>query len=160
MKRRVLCCATAVLGGALLGFGVQRAGAADDCLYKGTKYSQGAAACQSGVQFKCEDGEWKSVGVACSESGGTSGNCMFGGVTYPTGYASCQGGTQYRCDSGTWASLGIGCPAADSPVRPLPQGRACLFNGMPIAHNSTMCESGRSYLCSDGDWVILGTKCR
>ena len=84
---------------------------------------------------------------------------MFGGVTYPSGSASCQGGSQYRCEGGTWASLGIGCPAADSPIRVLPQGRNCLFNDAPVAHNATMCLGGRSYLCSDGDWVILGTKC-
>ncbi len=159
MKRNVLCCATAVLGAALLGFGVQRAAASDDCRYKGTRYSEGAAACQAGVQFRCDDGEWKSVGVACNESGGASGNCMFGGVTYPNGSASCQEGSQYRCDSGTWASVGVRCPAADSPIRALPQGQNCLFNDEPVAHNATMCIGGRSYLCSDGDWVILGTKC-
>ena len=159
MKRNVLCCATAVLGAALLGFGVQRAAAADDCRYQGTRYSHGAASCQTGVQFRCDDGEWKAMGVACNENGGPSANCMFGGVTYPNGSASCQGGSQYRCESGTWASLGVGCPAADSPIRPLPQGRNCQFNDALVAHNATMCVDGRSYLCSDGDWVILGTKC-
>ena len=99
------------------------------------------------------------MGVACNENGGPSANCMFGGVTYPNGSASCQGGSQYRCESGTWASLGVGCPAADSPIRPLPQGRNCQFNDALVAHNATMCVDGRSYLCSDGDWVILGTKC-
>src|SRR5262249_61976433 len=67
MKRKVLCGAAAVLGGVLLGFGVQRAAAADDCLYKGTKYSEGAASCQTGIQFRCQDGEWKALGVACSD---------------------------------------------------------------------------------------------
>jgi hypothetical protein len=161
MKRRVLCRSLAVLGGVLLGFGVQRAVAADDCTYKGTKYSEGAASCQTGLQFRCEDGEWKSVGVGCSDSPvEPSRNCQFGGVTYPTGSASCQGGNQYRCDNGSWASLDISCPVADSPIRVLPQGRTCSFNDKPVAHNSAICQYGRTYLCSDGDWVILGTKCR
>src|SRR5262249_56944112 len=115
MKRKVLCCATAVVGVALLGFGAQRAVAGDDCLYKGTKYSEGAAACQAGVQFRCDDGEWKSVGVACSENGGTSGNCMFGRVTYPSGSARCHGGGPYRWGGGPRASIGRKCPAARSP---------------------------------------------
>ena len=116
MKRRILYRWLAMFGGVLLELGVQRAAAADDCLYKGTKYSEGAASCQTGVQFRCEDGEWKSVGVACSDGSVASArNCQFGGVTYPTGSASCQGGNQYRCDDGAWASLGVGCPAADSP---------------------------------------------
>ena len=160
MKRKVLCCATAVLGAALLGFTAQRAAAGDDCRYQGTRYSEGAASCQAGQQFRCNDGEWKSIGVACNENGAPAGNCMFGGVTYPSGSPSCQGGSQYRCEGGTWASLGVGCPAADSPIRALPQGRLCLFNDEPVANNATMCIGGRSYLCSDGDLVILGTKCR
>jgi hypothetical protein len=161
MKRRILCRSLAMLGGVILGLGVQRAVAADDCLYKGTKYSEGAASCQAGVQFRCNDGEWKSIGVACSDTPLASArNCQFGGVTYPSGSASCQGGNQFRCDDGTWASLGIGCAAGDSPIRVVPQGRICYFNGAPVAHNSSVCQSGRSYLCSDGEWVILGTKCR
>jgi|SRR5262249_33210895 len=160
MKRRVLCRSLAVLGGVLLGYGVQHAVAASDCIYKGTKYSEGAASCQADLQFRCNDGEWKAVGVACSENpAAPSRNCQFGGVTYPTGSASCQGGNQYTCDNGMWASLGIACPAADSPVRVLPQGRGCRFNDMPVAHNAAICKGGTTYLCSDGDWVILGTKC-
>src|SRR5262249_1095093 len=106
-------------------------------------------------------GEWKAMGIACSDAGSEAPrNCQFGGVTYQNGAASCQAGTQYRCDNGAWASLGSACPAGDSPVRIVPQGRACLFNGAPVAHNATTGQDGRTYLCSDGDWVILGTKCR
>lgn len=112
------------------------------------------------MQFRCEDGEWKSVGVACSDNPVASRNCQFAGVTYPSGTASCQGGNQFRCDDGAWASLSIACPVADSPVRVLPQGRGCLFNDAPVAHNAAICKQGTTSLCSDGDWVILGTKCR
>jgi len=160
MQRRISWGSVAVLGGVLLGFGVQQALAEDDCLYKGTKYSEGSASCQAGVQFRCNDGEWKSVGVACSDNPVVASNCQFGGVTYPNGTASCQGGNQYRCDNGAWTSLDAGCPAADSPIRVLPKGRGCQFNDMPVAHNSAICQHGTTYLCSDGDWVILGTKCR
>src|SRR5262245_23250751 len=65
MKRKLSL--VAVLGGALLAFGVQNAmaGHDDNCTYKGTKYSQGASSCQTGQQFRCDDGEWKGLGVAC-----------------------------------------------------------------------------------------------
>src|SRR5262249_11323063 len=112
MQRRISWGLAAVLGGVLLGFGVQQAVAEDNWLYKGTKCWEGSASCQAGVQFRCNDGEWKSVGVACSDNPVVAANCQFGGITYPNGTASCQGGNQYRCDSGAWTSLDAGCPAA------------------------------------------------
>ncbi len=164
MKRRTTFRSLAVLGGLLLVFGVQqaRAGHDDECTYKGTKFSEGSASCQAGVQFRCNDGEWKSVGVACSDQpvAAAQPNCQFGGVTYPNGTASCQQGNQFRCDNGAWAATNVACPAADSPIKVLPQGRGCSFNDAPVAHNTAICKAGTTYLCSDGDWVILGTKCR
>jgi hypothetical protein len=160
-RRKMLGRSLAVLGGVLLGLAAQHARADDDCTYNGTKYSEGSASCQAGLQFRCNDGEWKAVGVACSsDKPAMAPNCQFGGVTYPAGTASCQGGTQYRCDNGAWASLDVACPAADSPIKVLPQGRGCLFNDVPVSHNSAICKQGTTYLCSNGDWVILGTKCR
>src|SRR5262245_6307204 len=66
MKRRLAL--VAVLGGALLAFGVQNAAAKHTCTYKGTDYSEGSASCQTGQQFRCADGEWKGLGVACSDN--------------------------------------------------------------------------------------------
>jgi hypothetical protein len=160
MKRRLSL--VAALGGALLAFGVQNAAAEhDDCTYKGTKYSEGSSACQTGQQFRCDDGEWKGLGVACSDNPArTAANCQYGGMTFPSGTSSCQAGNQFLCENGTWAGTNVVCPVADSPVKVVPQGRGCTFNDTPVNHNSAICKGGTTYLCSDGEWVILGTKCR
>jgi hypothetical protein len=162
MKRTVLRRALAVLGVAFLGGSVQRAMAADHCFYKGTTYSDGAAACQTGAQYRCEDGAWKALGVACRGEVAVAPptSCQFGGVAYASGSASCQSGTQYMCDDGAWTRLGISCPLADSPIRVLPEGRTCLFEDATVAHNSTVCRRGTTFLCSNGEWVSVGTKCR
>jgi len=162
MKGSISYRSLVALGGLLLGLGVQHALAADDCTYKGAKFSEVAASCQAGVQFRCDDGEWKSAGVACNDKpvAAVQPNCQFGGVTYPNGTASCQQGNQFQCDNGAWAATNVTCPAADSPIKVLPQGRGCSFNDSAVAHNTAICKSGTTYLCSDGDWVILGTKCR
>ena len=70
MKRGVSCRSLAVLGGVLFGSACSHAvGGLDRRSYKGTKYSEGAASCsRRRMQFRCEDGEWKSVGVACSDN--------------------------------------------------------------------------------------------
>jgi len=159
MKRRLAL--VAVLGGALLAFGVQNAAAKRTCTYKGTDYSEGSASCQTGQQFRCADGEWKGLGVACSDNpAAAASTCQFGGMTFPNGTSSCQGGNQFVCANGTWSATNTVCPAADSPVTVLPRGRGCIFNDMPVNHNSAICKGGTTYLCSDGEWVILGTKCR
>jgi hypothetical protein len=161
MKRTVLREAFAVLAFGVLGCIAQRAMAGDHCFFKGTMYSDGAAACQSGTQYRCDDGDWKSLSVACKDGSLTvSRSCEFGGVSYSTGSASCQSGTQYRCEDGRWASLGITCPVADAPIRVVPSGRTCMFDGATVASNSTICRSGSTFLCSDGEWVNIGTRCQ
>lgn len=35
--------------------------------YAGKTYSQGAVVCPDGRQYKCEDGEWTSLGTTCPE---------------------------------------------------------------------------------------------
>lgn len=131
------------------------------CFRRGTMYSDGAASCQAGVQYRCTSGEWLSLGVSCIEEVvAVSRPCQFSGVTFPTGAASCQAGTQYRCEDGAWRSLGIVCPG-DSPIRVIPDGRTCMLEGgSTVATNSSVCRSGSTYLCSDGEWVNLGTLCR
>src|SRR5512140_1804344 len=83
----------------LLGCSAHSAlGGDDHCFYKGTMFSDGAAACQSGTQYRCDDGEWKALGVSCTIGSLTQSRaCEFAGISFSTGSASCQGGTQYRC---------------------------------------------------------------
>src|SRR5437870_75878 len=95
-----------LLGVALLGVtaGATRVASAaeDHCFYKGAMFSDGAASCQSGRKYRCDDGDWKSMGDACSdEKLASSRRCDFDGIAYSTGSASCQSGTQYRCEDGS-----------------------------------------------------------
>jgi hypothetical protein len=113
------------------------------------------------LQYRCDNGEWVSLQVACGDSPVTlSKSCQFGGIAFSTGSASCQSGTQFRCEDGTWRALGVSCSAGDSPIRVVPSGRTCMFNDATVASNSTICRSGSTYLCSDGEWLNLGTLCR
>jgi hypothetical protein len=147
---------------ALVGCSAHRAMGGDHCFYKGTMYSDGAAACQSASQYRCNDGEWRALGVACTGGGelATSKSCQFSGISFSTGAASCQAGTQFRCEDGTWRTLGLPCAVGDSPIKVVPSGRTCMFNDATVASNSTICRSGITFLCNDGEWVNLGTVCR
>lgn len=135
--------------------------AGDHCFYKGTMFSDGAASCQSGALYRCNDGDWQGLGAVCpQEHVALSRACDYGGISYSTGSASCQAGTQYRCEDGMWRSLGVACAAGDSPLRALPSGRTCMFGDVTVATNSTVCKSGTTFLCSDGEWINIGTLCR
>jgi hypothetical protein len=133
-----------------------------DCKYKGATYSHGSAVCQSGSQYRCDDGQWSGLAIACTESlpvGAKS--CAFNGNSYSLGSASCQSGTQYRCDDGGWRSLTIACPSgAEGGARMLPTGRTCMYNGATVATESTICKSGIAFRCEDGEWRNLGTTCQ
>jgi len=147
----------------VLAASARPAAAADDpCFYNGTMYSHGATACQSGREFKCDDGEWNRRGDAVCQEGTArpSRTCEFAGVAYATGSASCQEGSQYQCQDGAWHRLGLTCPVADAPMRVIPSGRTCMFDGATVAHNSTICRGGSTFLCNDGEWTNLGTQCR
>jgi hypothetical protein len=162
-KRTIVGNVVVAVAFALLGGSTRWAIAAGDhCFYKGSMFSDGAAACQAGQQYRCDDGDWKKQHTACveDERPAPSRACDFKGVAYSTGSASCQGGTQYRCEDGRWSSLGITCPVGDSPIRVVPEGRTCMFDGATVANNSTICRSGSTYLCTDGEWLNVGTLCR
>ena len=133
-----------------------------DCRYKGTTYSHGAAVCQSGTQYRCDDGQWNGLAIACTENPAVAGKaCAFNGKSYSPGSASCQSGTQYRCDEGAWASLAIACTAGDAPAAGMaPVGRTCMYNGATVATESTICKSGVTFRCDDGEWRNLGIACR
>lgn len=144
----------------LLGCSARQAMAGDPCMYEGSRYSDGAASCQAGLQYRCTDGTWTALRTACVGDVAAAKNCDFAGVSYSTGSASCQSGTQFRCENGTWRSLAMACNAGDAPLRLVPDGRTCMFNDATVGNNSTICKQGTTFLCSNGEWVNLGTICR
>lgn len=146
---------------AMVGCAPHKALAGDHCFVDGTMFSDGAAACQSGMLYRCDGGEWVSSGTVCTEGRlARSRTCEWGGISYSTGSASCQAGNQFRCEDGTWRSLGVTCAVGDSPIRVVPNGRTCMFGGATVSSNSTICKAGITYYCNDGEWVNLGTLCR
>jgi hypothetical protein len=112
------------------------------------------------MMYRCSDGEWGSVGSACSDKPlALSRICDFGGVSYSTGSASCQSGAQFRCEDGVWHSLAMPCTVGDAPIRIVPSGRTCMFGDATVSNSSTICKTGTTFLCSDGNWINLGTVC-
>lgn len=150
----------AVVAVSLLGCSAQRALAGSPCVYEGTKFSDGAAACQAGLQYRCLDGEWTALKTVCGDDLAASRSCDFAGISYSPGSASCQSGTQFRCEAGAWRSLAMPCGAGDSPIRVIPNGRTCMFNDATVGNNSTICKAGTTMLCSNGEWINIGTICR
>ena len=132
------------------------------CFFKGTMYSGGAASCQSNMQYKCDDGEWKSAKTPCESSPvAASRPCAFDGISYSTGAASCQGGKQYRCEDGTWSDIARSCTVLSAnTVKINPGGSTCMYEGATVATGSTICKSESTFLCNNGEWVNLGTLCR
>jgi len=131
-----------------------------DCAYKGATYSHGSAVCQSGTQYRCDDGQWSGLAIACTEGPIGAKSCAFNGSSYSPGSASCQSGTQYRCDDGAWVSLAVACKASGQVARMAPAGRTCMYNGATVATESTICKSGTTFRCEDGEWHNLGTLCQ
>jgi hypothetical protein len=77
----------------------------DGCQYKKTWYSHQSVVCQSGSEYRCDDGQWKGSGIACAEHPlVTAKSCTSNGSSYSPGSARCQSGTEYRCDDGRWRS--------------------------------------------------------
>lgn len=147
-----------------LTLGLAMAAAADDsCSYQGTAYSHGATVCQSGTQYRCNDGEWNSLAITCPDKEAGAKPCEYKGTSYSSGSASCQSGTQYRCESGSWSSLGAKCapePVAAPPVIP-PSTRNCMLDGgSTVASGSTVCRSGVMFACDAGEWRNIGTPCQ
>lgn len=133
-----------------------------DCKYNGATFSHGSAACQSGTQYRCDDGEWTGLGIACTDGPPAAArSCAFNGTTYSPGSASCQSSTQYRCDDGAWVSLSVACvPTGQSGGQMPAAARTCMYEGATVATDSSICRSGVTFRCSDGEWLNLGTACR
>jgi hypothetical protein len=134
----------------------------DGCRYNDSTYSHGSTACQSGTQYRCDDGQWKGWGSACAENPLAAGKgCDLNGNAYSTGSASCQSGTQYRCDDGAWRNLAVACTGGgDGAARIASGGRTCMYNGATVATQSSICKAGITFRCDDGEWRNLGTTCQ
>ena len=134
----------------------------DGCRYKDSTYSHGSTACQSGTQYRCDDGQWKGWGTACTENPPLAAkSCTFDGTPYSPGSASCQSGIQYRCGDGVWRGLGIACTGGgDVAARTAPDARHCMYSGATVATQSTICQSGTTFRCEDSEWRNLGTTCQ
>ena len=133
-----------------------------DCKYKGATYSHGSAVCQSGSQYRCNEGQWNGLAIACTDGVPVGAkSCAFNGSAYSPGSASCQSGTQYRCDDGAWTSLAVACTAnGQVAARIAPAGRTCMYNGATVATESTICKAGITFRCDDGEWQNLGSACQ
>lgn len=135
------------------------------CRFGGVGYSDGATTCQSGTQYRCNDGEWESLAIQCSppDKSASMKSCDYNGETFSAGATSCQASTQYRCVDGAWQSLAIACsgpaPVAGDAPRAVP-ARTCMLDGTTVADSSTVCKAGVTFLCDDGAWRNLGTPCR
>jgi hypothetical protein len=114
------------------------------------------------VEYRCDDGDWKSLSVPCPPDKMSSNDCELNGNKYTAGSSSCQGGMKYRCDSGKWNSLETACVAGDAPrVAPIPPvGKTCMLDGSTVSHSSTVCKSGTMFACDNGEWRNLGTPCQ
>jgi hypothetical protein len=133
----------------------------DSCQYKETRYSHTSVVCQSGSQYRCDDGQWKGSGIACAEHPlVTAKSCTLNGSLYSPGSAKCESGTEYRCDDGVWRSLVVACRSGDIEARMAPDGRPCMDSGAMVVTQSTICTSGITFRCEDGKWHDLGTACQ
>ena len=87
------------------------------CTYGGETYSAGAAVCQSGMQYRCDGSQWRSLGTTCQPPDIRDAKlppspprpCIVGGATVASGSGICREGTTYRCDDGTWINAQTAC---------------------------------------------------
>lgn len=132
-----------------------RAAVVTACSYNGQGFTEGASICQSGGQYRCEDGTWRSLGLACSVS--STPPCDANGMTYADGTTRCARGTRYLCERGSWRDIGSDCPAdTTTSSRSL---RNCVVGGASVASGSSICRSGTTMRCVDGEWVNVWTAC-
>jgi hypothetical protein len=162
MRTRQFAAAASFAAACLLASAGSASARTEPCFYKGTMYSEGAASCQGNMQYKCDDGEWKSAKMPCETSPVVASKpCSFDGISFTTGSASCQSGTQYRCEDGAWRSIERPCTTLSAnTVKIHPSGTTCAYEDATVATGSTICKSGSTFLCNDGTWVDLGTLCR
>jgi len=131
------------------------------CEYRDTMYSHTSAVCQRGSQYRCDDGRWEGLGIACTNDPLVAAkSCGLEGRWYLPGSASCQSGSQYRCDDGAWKNLVVACKTGDIEARMARDARSCRYSGATFATQSTICKAGTTFRCEDSDWRSLGTACQ
>lgn len=91
--------------------------AAPSCSFRDQTYAAGAAICQSGTQYRCDESRWRSLGIACQVSNvrdldaptRASRDCNVGDATVANGSGICRAGSTVRCDDGAWIDTRIAC---------------------------------------------------
>jgi hypothetical protein len=85
------------------------------CQFGGLSYATGAASCQAGAQYRCEDGAWRSLGTTCpigdspAQPAPEGKTCMYEGATVAHRSAICRSGTTFFCNDGGWVNVGTAC---------------------------------------------------
>ena len=83
------------------------------CVIDGQSYGDGTAVCQSGVEYRCELGVWRRLGMLCPAGETTnlppSHGCTIGGASVAHGSSVCRSGTTFRCTDGNWVNVGTVC---------------------------------------------------
>lgn len=126
------------------------------CPYNQSDYYDGETVCKAGTQFRCDNGSWRSLSIACPAAL-SSLPCDAEGLSYADGATHCNGGTQFICERGQWRNLGTICVSGDGVTTD--SRRVCLVGGASVASGSSICRGGTTFRCADGQWVNLGTAC-
>jgi hypothetical protein len=124
------------------------------CVYDGRSYSDGMPVCQSGTQYRCENGTWRNEGLGCAEQ--TALPCNAAGVIFGDGVTRCENGTRVLCEHGQWRSLGTICSSGGAT---LPWPLSCAVGDATVANGSSICRNGTTFRCADGSWVNVGAAC-
>ena len=86
---------------------------AGTCVYRGQNYSQGESVCESGTQYRCESGTWRSFGPTCASDGATlppwPQDCLLDDARVASGSSICRDGTTFRCVDGHWMNVRTAC---------------------------------------------------
>lgn len=86
-----------------------------NCEFGGISFASGSATCLTGRQYRCENGRWSSLDLACPVGDAPlpvvphGDVCSYGGTTVASNSAICQSGTTFLCNNGQWVNLGTVC---------------------------------------------------
>jgi hypothetical protein len=85
------------------------------CDFAGISFASGSASCNAGIQYRCDNGRWASLGRPCAAADAPlhvlphGSACTYQGATVPSSSAICQSGTTFVCNDGQWINLGTLC---------------------------------------------------
>lgn len=126
------------------------------CSYDGTTYGDSVTLCQTGTQYRCESGTWRSLGVDCGATADVS--CVHDGTSYSDGAARCENGVRFACNAGQWRYVNRGC--GEDATAAAPSTESCTLGDATLAHDSWICREGVTFHCTNGNWRNVGTACR